>query len=131
MGESDEGKPASTSELIDVGNDEELELRLSSSDDEKNTNSGNSNEDQAEEEKPNTPTPTRTPSRHTVNRLRQQIKGQDEEEPIETDEALVPLQVWKVGSSRLTLHESPKSTSADKTENKKIARFYYQQIGSP
>merc|ERR1712039_1118316 len=99
---SDEGKPASTSEVIDAEEMEELELRLSSTDDEENTNSGNSNEDQAEEEK-----------------------------PIETDEALVPLQVWKVGSSRLALHESPKSTSADKTENKKIARFYYQQIGSP
>merc|ERR1719367_2293337 len=67
-----------------------------------------------------------------MNRLRGQLnKGQDEEEPIETDEALVPLQVWKVGSSRLTLHGSPKSTSADKTDNKKISRFYYQQIGSP
>jgi len=126
--ESDEGKPASTSEVIDAEEMEELELRLSSSDDEKNTNSGNSNDNQAEEEKPVSP----TPSRPTMNRLRGQLnKGQDEEEPIETDEALVPLQVWKVGSSRLTLHGSPKSTSADKTENKKISRFYYQQIGSP
>ena len=91
---SDDGKPTSSSEVIDVENDDDLKLELSV--DDKNAHPDNPKEGQ-------------------------------EEEPIETHEALVPLQVWKVGSSRLSFH----GMTDDATENQRIARYYTQQMGTP
>ena len=49
---------------------------------------------------------------------------------IHEQEPLVPLQVWKVGSSRLSLHGKA-DDSIDAIENETISRYYTQKMGTP
>ena len=100
--ENDDGKPTSTSEVLDAENEDDLELRLELSEDDKNAN-------------PKDPI--------IIEKEEMTIK-------IHEQEPLVPLQVWKVGSSRLSLHGKA-DDSIDAIENETISRYYTQKMGTP